>query len=148
LQASLLLSPASATGFGKTDPENVGAIGVPALLLTRDQKDQLYVASGKNLGVYSLNVQGKLVGSVSAREKFFVQAAVVDPDGSLYVLSDDGPVPVIRHLSADGRLLHKLDSAGDALSVLWSEDQRTKDQQVQWFPAATLTFLFSPWVDV
>ena len=59
---------------GKTNPENIGAIGFPASLLTCDQKDQLYVASGKNLEIYSL-AQGKLVRLASAREKFFVQAA-------------------------------------------------------------------------
>jgi hypothetical protein len=92
---------------GKTSPENIGAVGFPASLLTCDQKDQLYIASRKNLDVYSLNAQGKLTRFVSAREKFPVQAAVVTPDGNLYVLSEDDGVPVIRRLSADGRVLHK-----------------------------------------
>jgi hypothetical protein len=102
---------------GKTDPENVGAIGTPASLLTCDQKDQLYVSSNKNLDVYSLNAQGKLIRSVSAREKFFVQAAVVTPDGNLYVLTEDGSAPVIRQLSADGRVLHKFPAGPQAVSL-------------------------------
>jgi len=102
---------------GKTDPGNVGAIGVPAFILVCDQKDQLYVASGKNLDVYSLNAQGKLVRFVSAREKFFVRAAVVTPDGNLYVLSEDGSAPVIRHLSADGRVVHKFPAGLQAVSL-------------------------------
>lgn len=101
---------------GETDPENVGAVGSPASLLTCDQKDQLYVASGKNLDVYSLNAQGKLARLVSAREKFPVQAAVVTPDGNLYVLSEDGSTPVIRRLSADGRVVHRFPAGPQAVS--------------------------------
>ena len=95
---------------GKTNPENVAAVTPPASLLTCDQKDQLYIASSKdqkNLDVYSLDAQGKLIRSVSVREKFFVQAAVVTPDGNLYVLSENDYTPVVRQLSADGSVVHK-----------------------------------------
>jgi len=93
---------------GKTDPEDTGQIGTPALLLTCDQKDQLYVASKKDLDIYALDAQGKLIRAVSARERFFIEGAVVTPDSNLYVLSeDDSSAPVIRQLSADGRVLRK-----------------------------------------
>jgi hypothetical protein len=104
---------------GKIDPENVGAVTTPASLLTCDQKDQLYIASGKNLrdlDVYSLDAQGKLVRSVSDREKFFVQAALVTPDGNLYVLSENDSAPVIRHLAADGGVLRKFPAGPQAVS--------------------------------
>lgn len=100
---------------GKTNPEDVGAVGFPAFFLTCDQKDQLYVASSKNLDVYSLNAQGKLGRFVSAREKFPLQAAVVTPDESLYVLSEDDGSPVIRHLSEDGKVLHKFPAGPQAV---------------------------------
>lgn len=100
---------------GKTSPDNVGSVGSPASLLTCDQKDQLYIASGKNLDIYSLNAQGKLSRFVSAREKFRVRAAVVTPDGNLYVLSDDNGTAVIRRLSVDGKVLHKFPAGPQAV---------------------------------
>lgn len=103
---------------GKIDPEKSGTIALPASLLTCDEKDQLYIASGKNfreLDVYSLDAQGKLVRSVSAREKFFLGAAVVTPDGNLYVLSENDSAPVVRQLSTDGRVLRKFPAGPQAV---------------------------------